>query len=137
MRKTLVAAGLQLRCRHGDRPDAADKQLVNVESIRTAGIGKAELSVKLPADPRRHSCCQRVEALSGHVHLFAWQLTGLYKGDIVIAHFIQYGACRFIPQQGRIALDKGMQSLFRDEIARNALNLLRRAAVERGKGNRA
>ena len=59
------------------------------------------------------------------------------KGDIVIAHFIQYGACRFIPQQGRIALDKGMQSLFRDEIARNALNLLRRAAVERGKGNRA
>ena len=59
------------------------------------------------------------------------------EGDIVIAHFIQNGAGGLIAQQSGVAFDEGVQPLFLNEIGGDALDLLRRAAVEGGEGDRA
>ena len=178
--EALVAAGLQLRGGHGDGPDAAGEQLVDVEGVGAAGVGQPQLAVKFPAQPRGHGSGQREQAFASHVHFLAGQLSGLYvhgegvaqletkfqtpvrgpffqtvehgdgvlvlqiflevvviKGDIVIAHFIQNGAGGLIAQQSGVALDEGVQPLFLDEIGGDALDLLRRAAVEGGEGDRA
>ena len=176
--EALVAAGLQLRGGHGDGPDAAGEQLVDVEGVGAAGVGQPQLAVKFPAQPRGHGSGQREQAFASHVHFLAGQLSGLYvhgegvaqletkfqtpvrgpffqtvehgdgvlvlqiflevvviKGDIVIAHFIQNGAGGLIAQQSGVALDEGVQPLFLDEIGGDALDLLRRAAVEGGEGD--
>ena len=59
------------------------------------------------------------------------------KGDVVIAHLVQNGAGGLIAQQSGVALDEGVQPLFLDKIGGDALDLLRRAAVEGGEGDRA
>ena len=178
--EALVAAGLQLRGGHGDGPDAAGEQLVDVEGIGAAGVGQPQLAVKFPAQPSGHGGGQREQALACHVHFLTGQFSGLYvhgegvaqletefqpsvrspffqtvehgdgvlvlqillevvviEGDIVIAHFIQNGAGGLIAQQSGVALDEGVQPLFLDEIGGDALDLLRRAAVEGGEGDRA
>ena len=56
------------------------------------------------------------------------------KGDIVISHGIKAGPCELIAQYGGIALYKGIQVLFGDEVAGDGLYLSRRAAVEGGYG---
>lgn len=48
--EALVAAGLEFCGGHGDGPNAALEQLVNVEEIGAAGIREAELSVKFSGD---------------------------------------------------------------------------------------
>ena len=176
--EALVAAGLQLRGGHGDGPDAAGEQLVDVEGVGAAGVGQPQLAVKFPAQPRGHGGGQGEQALARHIHLPAGQFSGLHvhgegvaqfetkfqtpvrspffqtvehgdgvlvlqiflevvviKGDIVIAHFIQNGAGGLIAQQSGVALDEGVQPLFLDEIGGDALDLLRRAAVEGGEGH--
>ena len=176
--EALVAAGLQLRGGHGDGPDAAGEQLVDVEGVGTAGVGQPQLAVKFPAQPRGHGGGQREQALASHVHFLAGQLSGLYvhgegvaqletkfqtpvrgpffqtvehgdgvlvlqvlievvviEGDVVITHLVQNGAGSLIAQQRGIALDEGVQPLFLDEIGGDALDLLRRAAVEGGEGD--
>ena len=176
--EALVAAGLQLRGGHGDGPDAAGKQLVDVEGVGAAGVGQPQLAVKFPAQPRGHGGGQREQALASHVHFLAGQLSGLYvhgegvaqletkfqtpvrgpffqtvehgdgvlvlqiflevvviEGDIVIAHLVQNGAGGLIAQQSGVALDEGVQPLFLNEIGGDALDLLRRAAVEGGEGD--
>ena len=178
--EALIAAGLQLRGGHGDGPDAAGEQLVDVEGVGAAGVGQPQLAVKFPAQPRGHGGGQGEQALARHIHLPAGQFSGLHvhgegvaqfetkfqtpvrspffqtvehgdgvlvlqiflevvviKGDIVIAHFIQNGAGGLIAQQSGVALDEGVQPLFLDEIGGDALDLLRRAAVEGGEGDRA
>ena len=59
------------------------------------------------------------------------------EGDIVITHLVQNGAGSLIAQQSGVALDEGVQPLFLNEIGGDALDLLRRAAVEGGEGDRA
>ena len=178
--EALVAAGLQLRGGHGDGPDAAGEQLVDVEGIGAAGVRQPQLAVKFPAQPRSHGGGQGEQALARHVHFLAGQFSGLYvhgegvaqletefqtavrrqlfqpvehgngvlvlqillevvviEGDIVIAHFIQNGAGGLIAQQSGVALDEGVQPLFLDKIGGDALDLLRRAAVVGGEGDRA
>ena len=176
--EALVAAGLQLRGGHGDGPDAAGEQLVDVEGVGAAGVGQPQLAVKFPAQPRDHGGGQREQALASHVHFLTGQLSGLYvhgegvaqletkfqtpvrgpffqtvehgdgvlvlqillevmvvKGDVVIAHLVQNGAGSLIAQQSGVALDEGMEILFRDEIGGDPLDPLRRAAVEGGEGD--
>ena len=176
--EALVAAGLQLRGGHGDGPDAAGKQLVDVEGVGAAGVGQPQLAVKFPAQPRGHGGGQGEQALARHIHFLAGQLSGLYvhgegvaqletkfqtpvrgpffqtvehgdgvlvlqillevmvvKGDVVIAHLVQNGAGSLIAQQSGVALDEGMEILFRDEVGGDPLDLLRRAAVEGGEGH--
>ena len=176
--EALVAAGLQLRGGHGDGPDAAGEQLVDVEGVGTAGVGQPQLAVKFPAQPRGHGGGQREQALASHVHFLTGQLSGLYvhgegvaqleakfqtpirgpffqtvehgdgvlvlqvlievvviEGDVVIAHLVQNGAGSLVAQQSGIALDEGVQPLFLNEIGGDALDLLRRAAVEGGEGH--
>ncbi len=176
--EALVAAGLQLRGGHGDGPDAAGKQLVDVEGVGAAGVGQPQLAVKFPAQPRGHGGGQGEQALARHIHFLAGQLSGLYvhgegvaqletkfqtpvrgpffqtvehgdgvlvlqvlievvviEGDVVIAHLVQNGAGGLVAQQSGVALDEGMEILFRDEIGGDALDLLRRAAVEGREGD--
>ena len=176
--EALVAAGLQLRGGHGDGPDAAGKQLVDVEGVGAAGVGKPQLAAEFPAQPRGHGSGQREEALARHVHLLAGQLSSLHvhregvgklqtefqtpvrgqlfqpvehgdgvlvlqvllemmvvKCDIVVAHLVQNGAGSLVAQQSGIALDEGVEVLFRDEVGGDPLDLLRRAAVEGGEGH--
>ena len=178
--EALVAAGLQLRGGHGDGPDAAGEQLVDVEGVGAAGVGQPQLAVKFPAQPRGHGGGQGEQALARHIHFLAGQFSGLdihgegvaqleaefqtpvrgplfqtvehgdgvlvlqilfemvvVKGDIVITHLVQNGAGGLIAQQSGVALDEGVQPLFLDKIGGDALDLLRRAAVEGGEGDRA
>ena len=176
--EALVAAGFQLRSGHGDGPDAAGKQLVDVEGVGAASVGKTQPAAEFPAQPGGHGGGQREEAFACHIHLFTGQLILLdihregvaelqakfqtavrrqlfqpvehgngvlvlqifpemviVKGNIVVAHFIQNGAGCFIAQQRGIALDEGVEILFRDEVGGDALDLVRRAAMEGGKGH--
>ncbi len=59
----------------------------------------------------------------------------IVEHEIIVAHLVHGFPCKLIPKQRWIALNKGVESLFRDQIARDALNLLRRAAVQRRKRN--
>ena len=61
----------------------------------------------------------------------------LIEDDVVIAHGIEDAARGLVAENGRVALDEGVQMLFLEKIACDALDLLRRAAVERGERNRA
>ena len=171
----LVAAGLQFRGGHGDGPDAAGKQLVDVEGVCAAGIGDAQLAAELLGDAGGHGGGQGEQALARHVHLTAGQLAGLHvhgegvgqlqtefqavgvsqslqavehgngvlvlqvllevvvvEGDVVIAHAVQNGAGGLVAKDGGVALDEGVQVLLLDEVRGDALDLVRRAAVEGG-----
>ena len=57
------------------------------------------------------------------------------ESDIVVAHLVQNGAGGLVAQQSGVALDEGMEILFRDEVGGDPLDLLRRAAVEGGEGH--
>ena len=61
----------------------------------------------------------------------------LVEHDVVIAHAVQRAACSLVAQNGGVALYEGVQMLLGDEVAGNALNLVRRAAVEGGNGDAA
>ena len=74
----LVAAGLQLGGGHGDGPDTAGEQLVNVEGVGTAGIREAQLPAKLLGHHGGHGGGQGEEGLARHVHLLAGQFPGLH-----------------------------------------------------------
>ena len=61
----------------------------------------------------------------------------LVKDDVVIPHAVEDAARGLVAEDGRIALDKSVQVLFLQEVGGDALDLLRRAAVERGDGHAA
>ena len=171
----LVAARFQLGGGHGDGPDAAGKQLVDVESVGTAGVGDAQLAAEFLGDAGGHGGGQGEQALARHVHFLTGQFAGLHihgegvgqlqtefqavlsrqsqqaaehgngvlvlqiflemvviKGNVVIAHTVQDGPGGLVAQDGRIALDEGVQMLLLNEVRGNALDLIRWAAVEGG-----
>ena len=59
------------------------------------------------------------------------------RGDVVVAHSVQDGPGRLVAQDGGVALDEGVQMLLREEVGGNALDLVRRTAVEGGDGDAA
>ena len=59
----------------------------------------------------------------------------LVEDDIVVSHLIQGVPGGAVAQDGGVALDEGVQTLLRDQIGGDALDLLRRAAVESGEGD--
>ena len=61
----------------------------------------------------------------------------LVEHDVVVAHAVQCAPRRLVAQNGRVALDEGMQVLFGDEVAGDALDLIRGTAVEGGHGDAA
>jgi hypothetical protein len=176
--EALVAAGLQLGGGHGDGPDAALEELVNVEEVRAAGVAQAQAAIELLADPPGHLDGQGEQALARHIHLLAGQLVLLHvhregvgelqaelqtvlpcqgqqaaehgdgvgilqvlvevvliEGNVVVAHAVQDGPGRLVAQDGGVALDEGVQMLLREEVGGNALDLIRRTAVEGGDGD--
>ena len=178
LRKALVAAGLQLCGGHGDGPDAALEELVDVEEVRAAGVAQPQPPVKFLTHPPGHLDGQGEEALAGHVHLLAGQLALLHvhgegvgelqaelqapltrqsqqaaehgdgvgvlqvlvevllpEGDVVVAHAVQDVPGGPVAQKGGVALDEGVEALFRDEVGGDPLDLVRRAAVEGGDGD--
>ena len=54
------------------------------------------------------------------------------EGDVVVAHAVQDGPGGLVAQDGGIALDEGVQVLLLNQVAGDALDLVRRAAVEGG-----
>ena len=56
----------------------------------------------------------------------------LVKDDVVVAHGVENGAGGLVAEDGGVALDERVQTLFRQQVGRDALDLLRRAAVQRG-----
>ena len=59
------------------------------------------------------------------------------KGDIVVAHAVQDGPGGLVTQDGGVALDEGVEVFLLNQVAGDALNLVRRAAVEGGEGDAA
>ena len=57
------------------------------------------------------------------------------EDDVVKAQLVQTLACKLIAQQRGVALDVGVEALLGDQIGRDALDLRRRAAMQRGLGN--
>ena len=57
------------------------------------------------------------------------------KHDVVKAKAVQTLAGELVAQQGGVALDVGVQVLLGDEVGGNALDLIRRAAVQRALGD--
>ena len=52
------------------------------------------------------------------------------EGNIVISHIVHDLSCELIAKQGRIALDKRVESLLRNQVHGDFLNLLRRTSVK-------
>ena len=73
---SLVSARFKQSGRHSDRPYARCYQIVDIEVISAAGIGNAKFSLELLRDPGYQLNGQRIQASSGHIHLFAWKFTG-------------------------------------------------------------
>ena len=59
----------------------------------------------------------------------------LVEDDVVIAHAVQHAPGGLVAQDGGVALHEGVEVFLRQEIARDALDLIRRAAVEGGDGD--
>ena len=57
------------------------------------------------------------------------------EGDVVEAEGVEAGARVVIAEQGRVALDVGVQALLGDEVGGDALDLVGRAAMQRGLGH--
>ena len=74
----LVSARLKECGGHGDRPYARSNQIMDVEIVSASGIRYAKLSVKLLRDPGYQLYGQRIQASSGHIHLFAGKLAGFH-----------------------------------------------------------
>ena len=52
--------------------------------------------------------------------------------QVVISHGIHGASCKFIPEQGRIAFDKCVETFLIDEIGGDGFDLMRRTSVQRG-----
>ena len=61
----------------------------------------------------------------------------LIEDDVVIAHGVQGAAGGLVAQDGGVALDEGVQVLFGDQVAGDALDLIGGTAVEGGHGDAA
>ena len=59
----------------------------------------------------------------------------IVEDDVVKAQLVQTLTCKLIAQQRGVALDVGVEALLGDEVSRDALNLRRRAAMQRGLGD--
>ena len=59
----------------------------------------------------------------------------IVEDDVVIAHGVQNGAGGLVTQDGGVALNKGVQALFLDQVRSDALDLLGRTAVQGGDGD--
>jgi hypothetical protein len=57
------------------------------------------------------------------------------EGNVVVAQRVQRGPGKIVTQKRGIAFDEGVQMLLADEIGGDALDFLRRAAVEGGERN--
>ena len=57
------------------------------------------------------------------------------KGHIIVAHFVHQISGVFVAQQSRITLDKRMDFFLGQEIRSDALDFLRRTAVQRGESD--
>ena len=57
------------------------------------------------------------------------------EDDVVKAQLVEALTCKLIAQQRGVALDVGVEALLGDQIGRDALDLRRRAAMQRGLGN--
>ena len=60
----------------------------------------------------------------------------IVKDDVVVAHAVQRAARELVAQQGRVAFDVGVELLDGDEVGGDPLDLVRRATVQRGQGDR-
>ena len=90
---------------------------------------------KLEAELETLGVCQRlkpVEHRDGVLPLEILVEVVLIKDDVVIAHRVENCAGGFVAEDGRVAFDERVQTLFGQEIGRDALDLLRRTAVQRG-----
>ena len=93
------------------------------------GVGELEAEFQAPG------VCQRLQALEHRHGVGPLQIlveVVLVEDDVVIAHGVEDGAGGLVAEDGRVALDEGVQALFGQEIGRDALDLLRRTAMERG-----
>ena len=100
--------------------------------VHREGVG--ELQTELQASlPRQRQ--QAAEHGDGVGILQVLVEVVLVEGDVAVAHAVQDGPGALVSQDGGVALDEGVQPLLRDEVGGDALDLVRRAAVEGGDGD--
>ncbi len=103
-------------------------------SFHGEGVGELETELQSPL------VCQGLKAAEHRDRIAPLQIlleVVIVKDDIIIAHGVQDGARGLIAQDGGVALDVGVESLFAKQIRSDALDLIGRTAVERGEGHRA
>ena len=98
---------------------------------RVDGEGVGELEAEFKALLIR-KLLQPLEHRHGVLPLEVLVEVVLIEDDVVIAHGIEDAARGLVAENRRVALDEGVQMLFLEKIACDALDLLRRAAVKRG-----
>ena len=101
---------------------------------RVDGEGVGELEAELKPLLVRE-LLQPLEHRHGVLPLEVLVEVVLIEDDVVITHGIEDAARGLVAENGRVALDEGVQMLFLEKIACDAFDLLRRAAVERGERN--
>ena len=122
----------------GEQAPAGHIHLV-VGQLTTGGVhgeGVGELQAELqPAAVRQ--LLEPLEHGNGVRPLEILVEVVLVKDDVVIAHGVQRPPGSLVAQNGGVAFDEGVQVLFGDEIAGNALDLIGRTSVEGRDGDAA
>ena len=93
---------------------------------------------KLEAEFQTLRVCKRLQAVEHRDSILPLEIlieVVLIKDDVVIAHRVENCAGGLVAEDRRVAFDERVQTLFGQEIRRNALDLLRRTAMQCGDGD--
>ena len=123
----------------GQREEGAAGHVHLVVGQLTAGRvdreGVGELEAELYAGPIGQSL-EPLEHRDGVLPLQVLVEVVLVEHDVIIAHGIQGVAGGAVAEDRRVALDEGVDLLFGDQVGGDPLDLIGRAAVEGGEGDR-
>ena len=101
-------------------------------NVHREGVGKLQAKFKAVFRGKR---AEPVEHGDGILVLKILAEMMIVKGDVIISHGIECFPRERIAQDGGVALHEGVELLFRNKIRSDGLDLLRRAAVQRGDGH--
>ena len=95
-------------------------------------IGDLHTEFQVPLRADCHQPCQHGNCVLPLQVVFKMEIT---ERHIIISHVVHGLSCELIPKERGIALDKGVESLLRDQVHGDPLDLLRRTSVKCGDGH--
>ena len=100
--------------------------------IHGEGVGKFQTELEAAGVGQRLQTLEHRHGI-GPLEILAEVM--IVKDDVVVTHAVEGAACRLVAEDGGVALDEGVETLLRQQVRGNALDLIGRTAVEGGDGD--